>query len=279
MSEYSKKIDNALKICKLAEEEALAHNEPVEVCYSGGKDSDVILQLSKMAGIRYRAIYKNTTIDPPGTLQHVKNNNVDIVNPRRSFFEIIKKKGLPSFKFRFCCSELKEYKILNVSILGIRREESSKRKLMYTTFEQCRHYTKNVIVRQYFPILDWNINDIKKFVIEENIQLAPIYYTNGVLDITRRLGCMGCPLAGNKIKDFLSNKNFLRAYLRAGAEYAKKHNKNIYELFLFQLFFSSLIEMKDFLYRNVQNEMRDPKTEIENFFNIKLPDYEKITTK
>lgn len=38
---------------------------PVEISYSGGKDSDVILELANMAGIPYRAIYKNTTIDPP----------------------------------------------------------------------------------------------------------------------------------------------------------------------------------------------------------------------
>lgn len=45
---------------------------PIEIAYSGGKDSDVILQLAKEAGISYRAIYKNTTIDPPGTIKHVQ---------------------------------------------------------------------------------------------------------------------------------------------------------------------------------------------------------------
>ena len=47
--------------------------QPVVVSYSGGKDSDVVLELAKMAGIQYRAIYKNTTIDPPGTIKHCKD--------------------------------------------------------------------------------------------------------------------------------------------------------------------------------------------------------------
>ncbi len=50
----------------------------IEIAYSGGKDSDVILQLAKEAGIRYRAIYKNTTIDPPGTIRHVQGMNVEM---------------------------------------------------------------------------------------------------------------------------------------------------------------------------------------------------------
>lgn len=40
-------------------------DEPLEVAYSGGKDSDVILELTRMSGVPYRAIYKSTTIDPP----------------------------------------------------------------------------------------------------------------------------------------------------------------------------------------------------------------------
>ena len=38
-----------------------------ELAYSGGKDSDVILALAQMSGIKFHPIYKMTTIDPPGT--------------------------------------------------------------------------------------------------------------------------------------------------------------------------------------------------------------------
>ena len=158
------KINKAIRICQLAEDEAKMHGEPVEICYSGGKDSDVILELVKMSGIRYRAIYKNTTIDPPGTIKHVRENNVEIIKPKKNFFTLLKEKGFPSFKFRFCCEKLKEYKILNVQILGIRAAESTKRKKNYKSFEKCRIYNKKERVRQFFPIFDWTLEDVKEFI-------------------------------------------------------------------------------------------------------------------
>lgn len=63
--ELKKKVETAIKLLKTA-----AQNYIVKICYSGGKDSDVILKLANLAGIRFRAIYKNTTIDPPGTIKH-----------------------------------------------------------------------------------------------------------------------------------------------------------------------------------------------------------------
>lgn len=75
------KVKQAIKILQMAELQAKEYDEPVEIAYSGGKDSDVILQLAKESGINYRAIYKNTTIDPPGTIDHVRANGVEISFP------------------------------------------------------------------------------------------------------------------------------------------------------------------------------------------------------
>ena len=88
MSELSDKERRALKILRM-----YRGGDPIEVSYSGGKDSDVILTLTKMAGIPYRAIYKNTTIDPPGTVQHCKDNGVEVVMPKERFFDIVARKG------------------------------------------------------------------------------------------------------------------------------------------------------------------------------------------
>lgn len=54
------KIKKAIKLLQ-----TFGKGKVVEVSFSGGKDSEVILELVKMSGIEYRAIYKNTTIDPP----------------------------------------------------------------------------------------------------------------------------------------------------------------------------------------------------------------------
>ena len=51
--ELQKKVDFAIKLLQAAEKMAEKKGQPVEICYSGGKDSDVILELAKMAGIKY----------------------------------------------------------------------------------------------------------------------------------------------------------------------------------------------------------------------------------
>lgn len=70
-----RKIDFAIKLLRSIPTD----DGPVEISYSGGKDSDVILELAKMAGIPYRAIYKNTTIDPPGTIKHCNGGGVQAI--------------------------------------------------------------------------------------------------------------------------------------------------------------------------------------------------------
>lgn len=73
-----KKVDRAIRLLQAIPTE----DGPIEVAYSGGKDSDVCLELAKMAGINYRAIYKMTTIDPIGTIKHCKDMGVEIRRPK-----------------------------------------------------------------------------------------------------------------------------------------------------------------------------------------------------
>ena len=121
-NDLQKKINQSIRLLQQVQK---AHpDDVIEIAYSGGKDSDVILQLAKEAGIRYEAIYKNTTIDPPGTIRHAQEMGATIIRPKRTFGELIQKKGLPSRFARFCCQELKEYKVRDVAVMGVRRSES-----------------------------------------------------------------------------------------------------------------------------------------------------------
>ena len=132
-------------------------DEPIEVSYSGGKDSDVILALTKMAGIPYRAIYKNTTIDPPYTVKHCKDNGVEVMMPKYSFFELIAMNGYPTMFSRHCCRFLKEYKVLDNAIQGIRKCESTKRTARYKEPIVCRTYERKYVhANIYLPILEWS---------------------------------------------------------------------------------------------------------------------------
>lgn len=121
MADLDKKIRFAIKLLQ-----SIPQDGPIEVAYSGGKDSDVILQLTKEAGIPFEAIYKNTTIDPPGTIHHAKEMGATIIRPKQTFAQIIEDIGFPNRMRRFCCKILKEYKVYDRAIQGIRRCESSK---------------------------------------------------------------------------------------------------------------------------------------------------------
>lgn len=277
-----KKIERAILLLQSAEKMASRGGQPLEICYSGGKDSDVVLELARMAGINFRAIYRNTTIDPPGTIKHCKENGVDIERPKIDFFGIIRQKGFPTFFRRFCCQELKEYKILDNAVQGIRRTESTKRASLYKADEPviCRIYgSKKNHVNVVLPILTWTDEDVLMFVEQRGIKCHPLYYDNqGRFDVHRRLGCMGCPLPSDRsIDDFILRPALVRAWLRNGQIWwethklkkLKKKYRNIYELFVRNLFFRNF---KDFRYWQ-QNPLYgeiDCRKYIMDYFKIDL---------
>lgn len=241
-----KKVKQSIKILQSF---ADAANDRIELCYSGGKDSDVILELAKMAGIPFRAIYKNTTIDEPGTIAHVIEKGVEIRRPQDTFFSLMQKKGYPTMRCRWCCQKLKEYKIENFAIWGIRATESVKRAARYKEPIICREYTKKNKTSVVLPILYWTDADVQQFVEKYNIKCHPLYYVNGKFDVTKRLGCLACPLSVRCQKDdFQKYPNLLRQWLKSGEIWwahlqdtagSKKKFDNHYDLLVHNLFFKS----------------------------------------
>ncbi len=212
--ELSRKVDFAIKLLR-----NIPQDGPIELCYSGGKDSDVILELAKMAGIPFEAIYKNTTIDRPGTIQHCLNNGAKIRRPNKTFLQLVRENGMPSRFVRFCCRYLKEYKIRDRAILGIRRAESVSRAKLYKEPERCRVFSAKEKVRQYLPILDWTIDDVAEFVENRGLKCHPHYYDEaGAFHPERRIGCLGCPLRSDKGKgDYVQYPKLLRLVIGGGS--------------------------------------------------------------
>ena len=223
--ELQKKIDSSIKLLRAVQKSR--PNEIIEVAYSGGKDSDVILQLAKEAGINYEAIYKNTTIDPPGTIKHAQEMGAEIHQPKKTFFQLIEENGLPSRFSRHCCKFLKEYKILDKVVIGIRREESTKRADIYKEPTECRFYgSKKEHVEAIYPILEWETKDVADFLQDRRIKCAPVYYDeNGMFHAERRLGCMCCPLASKKkrIEQFRKYPGMVKQYVRRCRKYRETH--------------------------------------------------------
>ena len=253
--ELQKKVDFAIKLLQ-----SIPQDGDIEVSYSGGKDSDVILELAKMAGIPYRAIYKATTIDPPKTIAHAREMGAEVVRPKKTFFQLINEKGFPTRVSRWCCSVLKEYKVCDRAIQGIRRSESTKRAERYKEPEVCRVYSAKEKVKVYLPILEWTDQDVEEFIKERNIKCHPLYYRRGQFDVTQRLGCMGCPLASRKkrIQFFKDNPRLLKAWIRAGQKRYKseayqnggaKHKfKDAFEAMGYLLFCENMDEFKEKTY-------------------------------
>jgi phosphoadenosine phosphosulfate reductase len=264
------KIDVAIKLIRSIPA------EEIEVAYSGGKDSDVILELVKMSGKKYKAVYKQTTVDPPLTTAYVKSKGAVVLHPKTTFFKLIEKRGMPTRFRRFCCAELKEYYTSKYVVLGVRRAESIKRAKRYVEPEECRNFGKNKKAKQYYPILYWSNEDVLKFIETHKIKLHPLYYReDGSIDINRRLGCMCCPLQSKKklLADYRQHPRIVKATIKALSVFMQTktdsavllHNANAYELFASYVFYDSLDS-----YLTAKRSVGDYRKALEAYFKIDL---------
>ena len=279
--ELQKKVNRSVRLIQAAGAAAAQHGQPLEICYSGGKDSDVILELAKISGVNYRAIYKNTTIDPPGTTKHAIENGVEVRRPAKTFKQLIEQKGYPSRNHRFCCDELKEYKICDYAVIGVRRDESDKR-AEYVEPTVCRAYKKDEEAELFMPLLDWTAEDVAEFISERGIKCHPLYYDeDGTFHVERRLGCIGCPLVYRKkrIAELQQYPGIVRLYVKAGQKYLdthphvknNEHFKDAAEMFVFTLYCDSLLEFQQrFGSNNLFGEGINCKEFLESKFGIKL---------
>ena len=126
------KIEASIAMLKKAESLALSMDERgFHLAFSGGKDSQVLYHLAKMAGVKFHAEMQITTLDPPELMRFVRAQYPDVKKnlPKMNFYNLIKKNGmLPMPKMRYCCRILKESAgDGSVRLLGIRAAESVRR--------------------------------------------------------------------------------------------------------------------------------------------------------
>lgn len=275
------KVDQAISLLRSI---SANFGSPIEVAYSCGKDSEVILQLAKESGIPFRAIFRNTTIDPRRTIAHAKSKGVEIRNPKRPFFKLIEQKGFPSRLVRFCCDELKEYKILDKCIIGVRKAESKARNERYQEPTQCRVYKgKDNRVEAIYPILTWTDEEVAEFIQERNIKCHPLYYDDqGNFHVERRIGCIGCPLAYYKrrLEEYKAHPNMLVLWLKSGQVFLNSHRHtktgqrylSAYEYFFRTVMFNHTKDYERFMMAHNNNV--DYKKELEEVFGVELPTLE-----
>ena len=230
------KINTAYERYRWAAKEAeRLFDMPLVVRYSGGKDSDVILQLAKESGVPFRVTHNLTTADPPDNVYYIRRvfaalreEGIDcrIDVPRRSLWRIMRETlVIPSRIMRVCCSELKERRMPDAPyiVTGVRWAESAGRRaksgiaMVYTARELGVEEkaaaaglltTDDASSRRLFeqcqlrgvrvlnPIIDWSDGDVWSYLHSRGIEGNPLYKEGWT-----RIGCVGCPLAGRRARE------------------------------------------------------------------------------
>lgn len=141
MSELGEKVRKSIERLKLYEPE-----DGYYLAFSGGKDSVTCKALMEMAGVKYDATYRVTSVDPPELVRFIKDVHPDVKRevPRYSersqyvkfrgkpitMWNLIPLKMMPPTRLaRYCCERLKESGgDGRVTVTGVRWAESVNRK-------------------------------------------------------------------------------------------------------------------------------------------------------
>lgn len=141
MSELQEKVKKSIERLK-----AFEPPEGYYLAFSGGKDSVVCKALLDMAGVKYDATYRVTSVDPPELVRFIKEQHPDVKRevprykdtvrdtklrgkPITMWNLIPKEKYPPSRISRYCCRNLKETGgDGRITVTGVRWAESVNRK-------------------------------------------------------------------------------------------------------------------------------------------------------
>lgn len=132
--ELKDKVEIAIDRLKMFEPE-----DGYYLAFSGGKDSQAIYHLAKMAGVKFDAHFRLTSVDPPELIYFIREHYPDAIieiphdknGKRISMWSLIPDRKYPPTRIvRYCCQELKESGGRGrVTVTGVRWAESTNRKM------------------------------------------------------------------------------------------------------------------------------------------------------
>lgn len=218
--------------------------EPPEgyyVAFSGGKDSQCIYHLCKQGGVKFDAHYNVTSVDPPELVRFIREQYPDVSRdiphdkngkPMTMWSLIEQNKMPPTRRVRYCCTALKESGGKGrLTVTGVRWAESVDRakkqgvvkvldeKVLNDDNTETRRYveqcyrTRKTLIN---PIVDWSTDEVWEYLND----VAKVPHCSLYDDGFKRLGCIGCPLAGKRQQRAhferwpIYRENYLRAFAR-----------------------------------------------------------------
>ena len=232
--------------------------EPPEgyyLAFSGGKDSVVCKALLDMAGVKYDAHYRVTSVDPPELVRFIREKHPDVARdiPRYSdgspitMWNLIPKKLMPPTRLvRYCCSSLKESGgDGRMTVTGVRWAESTNRRANQGIVTVAsKKITKELPENSFFfnkagGVVLTNDNEESRRMVEscykrhkttlnpiidwtdrdvwDFIHAESIPYCELYNDGFHRLGCIGCPMATKhgREAEFAKWPRYKMAYFKA----------------------------------------------------------------
>lgn len=235
------KIEQSVALIRKAEKLALRYDpeDGFFVAFSGGKDSQALYHIVQLAGVKFKAHFSPTTVDPPQVIRFIKRNypDVEFLRPDKSMYQAAKEMGMvPTMKLRWCCAKFKETAGAGkVTLTGVRHSESVKRAARKTVEVSGHKFAGNL--EEFF---DWSAEKIAKKVKnlnqdefsrdkeqeircingKDSIIVNPMTewldcdvwdFLNKVVEVPHcelydppynqhRIGCILCPMSSNKQK-------------------------------------------------------------------------------
>ena len=146
MNDLQAKIQQAEQVLRLAAQMSeYYYHKPLIVCYSGGKDSDVMLNIAKkcLQPSEFEVVNSHTTVDAPETVYHIRKVfkeleaqgiKTKVLMPQYkgkpiTMWRLIEQRSMPPTRIaRYCCDVLKETTTPNRMVaVGVRADESTGR--------------------------------------------------------------------------------------------------------------------------------------------------------
>lgn len=232
-----RKLQHSVDLLRKAEVLALSYapEEGYTLGVSGGKDSQCLYHVTKLANVKFTPKMSLTSVDPPEVVRFMKQEYPDVVllKPKDSIYNLaVRHRMLPTKKVRWCCADYKEgVGAGSVTLTGVRKEESTRRakrnevevsRHQYTgdlegldEFREQRNKRKSKfavsIVNTHGertlgcihgketlilnPILEWTEKEVWEFLNAIGVKHC-VLYDEGF----HRIGCIQCPMGSLKTK-------------------------------------------------------------------------------